>query len=141
MSPRLKAILEMAKTDPTGKEFGADKFVFGDRLGDSIADPKKSWLKAVADAGLDDLRFHDLRHTAGSRMHKAGWPLAHIRDLLGHANVVTTSTYLNAEIKDLHDSMKRFGTAPVRDVAQQSDQEPQPSRNEVSAEAGNSLTH
>ena len=59
-----------------------------------------------------DLHLHDLRHEAGSRMLEAGWPLHHVQRMLGHADVKQTATYLNAERVGLHESMKRFGTAP-----------------------------
>ena len=41
MSARLKAVIEMARTDPTGKEFGAEAFVFGDVLGTRVFDIKR----------------------------------------------------------------------------------------------------
>ena len=43
-----------------------------------------------------DLRFHDLRHEAGSRWLEAGMPLHHVKELLDHASIATTDTYLNA---------------------------------------------
>ena len=45
-------------------------------------------------------------------MLEAGWPLHHVQRMLGHADVKQTATYLNAERVGLHESMKRFGTAP-----------------------------
>jgi site-specific recombinase XerD len=52
-----------------------------------------------------------LRHEAGSRWLEAGVPLHHIKELLGHANISQTDTYLNAGRVALHDSIKRFGRA------------------------------
>ena len=51
--------------------------------------------------------FHDLRHEAGSRWLEAGMPLHHVKELLGHANISTTDTYLNAGRVHLHESMPR----------------------------------
>ena len=48
-----------------------------------------------------DLHFHDLRHEAGSRWLERGVPLHHIKNLLGHANISQTDTYLNAGTVDL----------------------------------------
>jgi hypothetical protein len=45
-------------------------------------------------------------------MLEAGWPLHDVQRMLGHADVKQTATYLNAERVGLHESMKRFGTAP-----------------------------
>ena len=39
-----------------------------------------------------DLRFHYLRHEAESRRHEEGWTLSEVQQLLGHANIKTTST-------------------------------------------------
>jgi integrase len=70
-----------------------------------------------ADRGLPrslraiDLHFHDLRHEAGSRWLEAGMPLHHIKELLGHANISQTDTYLNAGRLALRESMQRFDAA------------------------------
>jgi len=40
------------------------------------------------------------------------WPLHHVQEMLGHANVSQTSTYLNATRIGLHDSMRRFEVIP-----------------------------
>jgi site-specific recombinase XerD len=42
-----------------------------------------------------NLHFHDLRHEAGSRFIEAGWPIHHVQEMLGHASLEQTSTYLN----------------------------------------------
>jgi len=55
-----------------------------------------------------DLTFHDLRHEAGSRLLESGWPLHHVQEMLGHANLSQTSTYLNGTRIGLQESMQRF---------------------------------
>ena len=45
---------------------------------------KTAWRTACRRAGLTDLRFHDLRHTFGTRAADAGVPLNAIRDVMGH---------------------------------------------------------
>lgn len=42
-----------------------------------------------------DLHFHALRREAGPRMLEAGWPLHHLQEMLGRADLKQTSTYLN----------------------------------------------
>ena len=45
-------------------------------------------------AGLrDDVRFHDLRHTFGTRMAAAGAPLRFIQEWMGHRSAQTTEIY------------------------------------------------
>jgi len=50
--------------------------------------------RALKDAGLDDShRFHDLRHTFGTRMAAAGVPLRTIQEWMGHRDLTTTQIY------------------------------------------------
>ncbi|HSA05983.1 MAG TPA: tyrosine-type recombinase/integrase [Candidatus Gastranaerophilales bacterium] len=44
-------------------------------------------------AGIKNLRFHDLRHTAATRMVALGVELVIVQDILGHANITTTMRY------------------------------------------------
>lgn len=132
VSARLLAVIEMGKTDPAGEDFGPDKFVFGDTVGQQVKDIKRAWETCVLKAhghqpsynranGLAaasrealkniNLTFHDLRHEAGSRLLEAGWPLHNVSHMLGHANIAQTSTYLNATRVGLQDSMRRLDEA------------------------------
>src|SRR4029453_11825641 len=45
--------------------------------------------------GIADLRWHDLRHEYASRLVEKVVPLSQVRDLLGHASIVTTERYDN----------------------------------------------
>jgi integrase len=53
----------------------------------------KRFKAAMAAAGLRDARFHDLRHTFGTRMAAAGAPLRFIQEWMGHRDYKTTSIY------------------------------------------------
>jgi hypothetical protein len=64
-----------------------------------------------------DLRFHDLRHEAGSRWLEGGWPIHHVKEMLGHANISQTDTYLNVGRLGLHESMKRFDDVRCKSFA------------------------
>ncbi len=55
-----------------------------------------------------DLHLHDLRHEGASRLVEQGWPLHYIRDMLGHANLSQTSTYLNAAGHSLQAAMREL---------------------------------
>jgi integrase len=127
MSARLGAVLEMAKTDPAGRRYPPTAYVFG-QFGGRVRSVKKAWETAVLKAhghepawkGTSlspksqeayraiDLHFHDLRHEAGCRWLEAGWPIHHVQEMLGHANLSQTSTYLHAAEMGLQESMKRF---------------------------------
>ena len=70
-----------------------------------------------------DLHFHDLRHEAGCRWLEAGWPIHHVQEMLGHANLSQTSTYLHATELGLHESMARFDTSRGQSVAKRASDE------------------
>ncbi len=63
--------------------------VFGQ---DSI---KRAWRSACLAAGIEDLHFHDLRHTAATRLERSGMSGEMIRQILGHSHVTMTRRYLN----------------------------------------------
>lgn len=70
-------------------------FVFpaeGDLKKHYVGTPKV-WLKVRAEAGLDDVRLHDLRHTFASFGAAGGLSLPMIAAMLGHRDVKTTQQY------------------------------------------------
>ena len=68
MSVRLKAILEMRRTDPDGRMFPEDAYVFGNEIGEPIRSIKTAWRSSCRRAGITGLRFHDLRREFASRV-------------------------------------------------------------------------
>ena len=54
---------------------------------------KKAFKRACERAGISKLRFHDLRHTAATRMVSAGIDLVVVKEILGHADIQTTMRY------------------------------------------------
>jgi integrase len=88
---------------------------------------KTAWLSACRDADLSDLRFHDLRHTFGTRAADAGVPLPAIRDVMGHKSIQTTERYAHATdegkrraVEAIHKQSKRIVTKlSQRNVASQ----------------------
>ena len=54
---------------------------------------RKRFKDAVAAAGIRPIRFHDLRHTFGTRMAGAGAPLRTIQEWMGHRDYKTTEIY------------------------------------------------
>lgn len=58
---------------------------------------KRSWATAKRIAGINDLRFHDLRHTFATRLVQGGLPIAEVSRILGHTSVGTTFRYANID--------------------------------------------
>lgn len=54
---------------------------------------KEAWYAAVKRAGIKDVVFHDLRHTAASYIVQAGGTLGDVAAILGHHSVVMAQRY------------------------------------------------
>jgi integrase len=108
ISPRLKAILDMQKTDATGEDRPSDHYVFGNLIGQRIGSIDHAFAWACKRAGLVDLYFHDLRREAGSRWLERGVPLNVIQTLLGHTKLSQTSTYLGVSEAGVYEAMQRL---------------------------------
>ena len=52
-----------------------------------------SWNNARVRAGMPEFRIHDLRHSFASCLVNAGRSLYEVQELLGHADIKTTSRY------------------------------------------------
>jgi integrase len=95
----------------TGRAGEANEFVAGQRYPITYWNLQTRWRRARAKAGLPDLRFHDLRHTAASRILRAIGNLALVQEMLGHASPVTTRKYAHVNNDDLRAAMERVDAA------------------------------
>jgi integrase len=72
----------------------SERFIFmNTRTGKAYISFFYSWDAARIRAGLPDLRVHDLRHSFASFLVNAGRSLYEVQELLGHADIRTTSRY------------------------------------------------
>ena len=67
------------------------------------------WQRARKEAGLDDVRLHDLRHTVASQAVARGVPLPTVARMLGHADPVMTLRYAHVGDRDLQAAAERIG--------------------------------
>lgn len=75
---------------------GDDDLVFGHpETGNPYDSSKmrKRFEAAIKAASVRSIRFHDLRHTFGTRMAAAGAPLRNIQEWMGHRDHKTTEIY------------------------------------------------
>ncbi|MFC2142056.1 tyrosine-type recombinase/integrase [Acidobacteriota bacterium] len=69
-----------------------DVFVFwNERTRKPIQDIKKGYKKACQDAGIENLRFHDLRHNFASNLVENGVDIVTVSELLGHSDINLTA--------------------------------------------------
>jgi len=54
---------------------------------------KRSFASACNKAGIEGLRFHDLRHTAATRMIENGANIVAVKEILGHSSLEMTMRY------------------------------------------------
>lgn len=74
---------------------------------------KTAFRRAVPKSGVTNFRFHDLRHTAASRLVRHGKSLRVAQDFLGHADPKTTTKYAHVLIADM---MTAMDTVPLTDL-------------------------
>ena len=96
-------ILERAETsaiterrlfaDLEGWRIPGSPWVFCRMNGERVRKIAAGFERACQRAGIEDFRFHDLRHTCAAWLVQAGVPLTQVRDVLGRSTVVMTERY------------------------------------------------
>lgn len=123
ISPTLRKLLDRRKVGPDGNDLPPEAYVFGDETGKKISRRlAHAWWDATREKagvpkdehGRFTLRFHDLRHEFGSQLLEAGAPLHDVQMTLGHENITTTSTYLNATPEGQKESFDKLAAHRLR---------------------------
>lgn len=87
-------VLTQIQSESELNDLSTMEFIFPNpRTGRPFVSIFYSWDTARRLAGLPDLRIHDLRHSFASFLVNAGRSLYEVQELLGHANIKTTSRY------------------------------------------------
>ena len=58
----------------------------------------KYWQQALAESGISDFRFHDLRHCCASYLAQSGASILEIGDVLGHRTLRMTQRYAHLTV-------------------------------------------
>ncbi len=93
-----QAAAALERLSRRGEFTGPDDYVFANRFGRRL-DPsalRRRFERARNAAGLEPLRFHDLRHTYGSLLVAGGIDLPSVKAAMGHSHITTTERYLHA---------------------------------------------
>lgn len=73
----------------------------GERYPFSYAGWYRKWRRALNAAGIEDFRFHDLRHTGATRLVRATGNLKLAQRQLDHTTIATTARYAHATDDDV----------------------------------------
>lgn len=103
LTPQAMATLERMQ-----KQTGKSVWVFPGRRnnGGHIVNPTKPLSRICNRAGINDLRLHDVRRSAGSFLAAAGVPLLTIAQLLGHSDLRATKIYARLAVDDLRKDLE-----------------------------------
>ena len=71
---------------------------------------RTAWEGALRRAGIEDFRFHDLRHTMASRMVAKGKDIGAVSKALGHTTVATTMRYAHYSEAAVRDALESLTT-------------------------------
>lgn len=107
--PEAVELLKRRRDDPQRVE---SPFVFpGTGTSGHLGEPKTAWRTILRNAGLSDLRLHDLRRTFGSWQAGTGANLSVIGRSLNHKSLATTKVYDRLWLDPVKKSMETAVTA------------------------------
>jgi site-specific recombinase XerD len=92
---RLSVLARVKVRDISGRVFAVS--------GNSL---RHAFERVVKDAGIDDFRFHDLRHSFATRLVQNGVDLYKVKELLGHKSISMTMRYAHHCPESLRSSVK-----------------------------------
>ena len=67
------------------------------------------WRRVRQEAGIEDVRLHDLRHTVASQAVANGIPLPTVARMLGHSQPTMTLRYAHVGDREVEDAAERIG--------------------------------
>ena len=106
MNSRLRVVLESLNR--------SNEYVFpSPKTNVALIDVKRQFDKAKRLAGLEDFRFHDLRHTAATRMADMGADVFTIAAILGHSDIRMTSRYTHATDRARRAAVESLASSPL----------------------------
>ena len=103
MSQRLRRIVEAQLKSGSA-------WLFPNKTGSGPVDAdnftNRVFRPACRRAGIEDLRWHDLRRRCATDLHQRGWPIAAVQKYLGHKNSSTTDRYISVADSQLMELIK-----------------------------------
>jgi integrase len=104
--------LPLDAVDAIQKNIGRhSEFVFVDDHGKPIAEiSSKMWKATLQRAGIENFRWHDLRHTWASRMAQAGVPTQALQKLGGWQTAAMVNKYAHHDVESLRGFVEEAAT-------------------------------
>lgn len=95
---------------------GSKEHVFLNIKGEKINKIRTAFKGACRRAGLTGIRFHDLRHTAATRMVESDINIVAVSKILGHSDIKTTMRYAHPEdsLRKALESLGNFGKVTTK---------------------------
>jgi integrase len=69
---------------------------------------RRAFDLAKKKVGLEDFRWHDLRHTHATWLRQSGAPLEVVQRSLGHADLAMTQRYAHVDDSELQDALRKL---------------------------------
>jgi len=89
----------------------ANPYIFaGAKKGRHMVNITRPWFRVREQAGVPDVRLHDLRRTVGSWLAQAGNDLHLIGKVLNHSNLSTSAIYARFSQDVVHKAMDEHAT-------------------------------
>lgn len=98
--PTLKRLLDKPSC-PSGGNY----LFWSKRTKTHYVDLKDAWTATKQTAGIDDFRWHDLRHCFATHRLRRGMSIAYLSKIMGHSDISITMKYANHATQDLHDAI------------------------------------
>jgi integrase len=83
-------------------------FIFCRIDGTPLKGFRKSWVRALEIAGIENFHFHDLRHTFGSNLLLSGATLKDVKEMIGHRDLKMTDRYSHLTLAHKHDKQNKL---------------------------------
>lgn len=110
----------LSRMNYRAKNCPASPWVFAHEDGGRILDVRRSFKTACRGCGIEDFRFHDMRHTCAAWLVSSGRDLQEVRDLLGHASITMTERYAHLAPENVRAAVAVLDDVILRKSASQS---------------------
>lgn len=89
-------------------ENARNEYIFVNKDGKPFGNVFKSFNSVLRTTGIENFRFHDLRHTFASQLVMSGVDILTVKELLGHKELKTTLIYSHLAPKHKIEAVKKY---------------------------------